>query len=298
MKILCLGNVAYDITIPMNGYPTENKKYRLNDRIECGGGQASNCAYLLAKWGMNVSFAGVIGNDYYGEKIKKEFEDIGVDTTYLQVSDKFHTTTSTIIANIENGSRTILSYRSKDIKMNLTNLNFTPDVILLDGQEAEMANYILDKYPNAITIIDAGRTNPEIVELAKKVNYMVCSRDFAEEMTGITLNFDDPRTLMNLYTKMETIFPNNIVVTLEDKGCLYKDTTIKLMPSIKVTAVDSTGAGDIFHGAFTYGIANGLPFEEVLKLSNIAGGLSVKKIGGRYSIPSLDELEAVYNETE
>lgn len=298
MKILCLGNVAYDITIPMDGYPVENTKYRINERVECGGGQASNCAYLLAKWGMNVSFAGVVGNDYYGEKIKKEFEEIGVDTTYLQVSDKFHTTASTIIANIQNGTRTIISYRDKDIKMNLTKLNFVPDVIVIDGQEAEMANYILDKFPDAISIIDAGRTNPEIVELAKKVDYMVCSKEFAEEMSGIDINYDDPRTLMDVYTKMEKIFPNNIVVTLEEHGCMYKDKTIKLMPSIKVKAVDSTGAGDIFHGAFAYGIANGLPFEEVLKLSNIAGGLSVKKVGGRYSIPSLEELEAVYNETE
>lgn len=298
MKILCLGNVAYDITVPMDGYPIENKKYRINDRVECGGGQASNCAYLLAKWGMNVSFAGVVGNDYYGDRIRKEFEEIGVDTTYLQVSDKYHTTASTIIANRETGTRTILSYRDKDIKMNLTNINFTPDFIMIDGQDAEMANYILDKYPDAVSIIDAGRTNPEIVELAKKVTYMVCSREFAEEVTGITVNYDDPRTLMDLYTKLETIFSNKIVVTLEEHGCMYKDKVVKIMPSIKVKAVDSTGAGDIFHGAFTYGIANGLPFEEVLKLSNIAGGLSVKKVGGRYSIPSLEELEAVYNETE
>lgn len=298
MKILCLGNVAYDITLPMEDYPVENVKYRLTNRVECGGGQASNCAYLLAKWGMNVAFAGVVGNDYYGELIRKEFKDMRVDTTYLQVSNKFHTTTSTIIANTKNGSRTVLGYRSPDIKMDKVDINFEPDVILLDGQEPEMANYVLDKFPNAISVIDAGRTYDEIVELAKRVNYLVCSKDFAEEITGIDINYDDPITLIELYKAMETRFSNKIVVTLEDKGCLYKDDTIKLMPSIKVTAVDSTGAGDIFHGAFVYGIANGLPYEEVLKLSNIAGGLSVTKIGGRFSIPSLQELEAVYNETE
>ena len=55
--------------------------------------------------------------------------------------------------------------------MDKVDINFEPDVILLDGQEPEMANYVLDKFPNAISIIDAGRTYDEIVELAKRVNY-------------------------------------------------------------------------------------------------------------------------------
>ena len=84
MKILCLGNVAYDITLPMEDYPVENVKYRLTNRVECGGGQASNCAYLLAKWGMNVAFAGVVGNDYYGELIRKEFKDMDKLSTSIK----------------------------------------------------------------------------------------------------------------------------------------------------------------------------------------------------------------------
>ena len=93
------------------------------------------------------------------------------------------------------------------------------------------------------------------------------------------------------------MFSNTIVVTLEAKGCLYKmNGEIKIMPSIKVKPVDSTGAGDIFHGAFTFGIAKGYDFEKVLKLSNIAGAISVSRIGTRASIPTLEEMEAVYNE--
>ena len=66
------------------------------------------------------------------------------------------------------------------------------------------------------------------------------------------------------------------------------------MPGLKCNAVDTTGAGDIFHGAFTYGIANGFDMEKTVMISNIAAGLSVQKMGSRLSIPSLSEVLDYY----
>lgn len=299
MKILCLGHAAYDITVPLDEYPDENTKNRVDTRVECGGGPASNAAYLLGKWGMDVYFAGVVGNDEYGRIIKQEFESVNVNTEYLELSSKYRTTSSFIIANKSNGSRTILTYRSKEMKMSGLNLNFSPDVILIDGQEYDISKQVLSEYPNAISIIDAGRPTPKIIELSKMVNYLVCSKEFAEEVSGIAIDYNDNQTLIDLYSKMKQIFKNTIVVTLEKKGCLYEfDGQIKIMPSIKVKAVDSTGAGDIFHGAFTYGIVKQLAFEKILKISNVTGALSVTKIGGRNSVFSLKEMKEAYNEFE
>lgn len=299
MKILCLGHAAYDITVPLDEYPDENTKNRVDTRVECGGGPASNAAYLLGKWGMDVYFAGVVGNDEYGRIIKQEFESVNVNTEYLELSSKYRTTSSFIVANKSNGSRTILTYRSKEMKMSGLNLNFFPDVILIDGQEYDISKQVLSEYPNAISIIDAGRPTPEIIELSKMVNYLVCSKEFAEEVSGIAIDYNDNQTLIDLYSKMKQIFKNTIVVTLEKKGCLYEfDGQIKIMPSIKVKAVDSTGAGDIFHGAFTYGIVKQLAFEKILKISNVTGALSVTKIGGRNSVFSLKEMKEAYNEFE
>ena len=69
MKVVCVGHSTFDTTLPMKEYPTENIKYRLENHIECGGGPASNGAYLLAKWGMDTAIASVIGDDYYGDRI-------------------------------------------------------------------------------------------------------------------------------------------------------------------------------------------------------------------------------------
>lgn len=296
MKILCIGHAAYDITIPVEEFPKENTKNRVNNRVECGGGPASNAAYLLAKWGMDAYFAGVIGNDAYGNKIINELESVGVNTKFLEKNSNYQTTSSYIIANEQNGSRTIFTCRSENMKMRDINIDFEPDIILIDGQEIDVSKKMLNLYPNAISIIDAGRPKDEIIEISKLVNYLVCSKEFAETVSKIKIDYENVNTIVDVYTKLKKIFNNNIIITLEDKGCVYEDSgIIKVMPSIKVHALDSTGAGDIFHGAFTYGIAKKFGLEKTLKYANLAGAISVTRVGSRYSIPDLNEMENRYN---
>lgn len=290
MKILVIGHAAYDITVAVDKFPRENTKNRIDNRVECGGGPAANAAYLLAKWGLDVSFAGIVGNDDYGQKIKNELNSVGVNTDYLEFSSDYSTTNSFIVANRENGSRTIFTYRHKDMVMTPIDISFKPDIILCDGQEIAMTNRLLDLYPEAISIIDAGRPTQEIIELSKRVNYLVCSKEFAETVSNIQIGNNDD--IIKLYNCMKDKFNNEVIITLEDKGCLYSlNKQIKIMPSLKVRAVDTTGAGDIFHGAFTYGIAKNLPLELILKIANITGALSVTKIGSKYSIPTKEEVK-------
>ena len=290
MNIICVGHAAYDITLPVEDFPIENTKIRPNQKIECGGGPASNAAYLLGKWGMNPYFMGIVGNDFYGNKIKEEFENVGVNTKYLELNDDFETTASFIIANKKIGSRTIITHRSKDMHMKKVDVNIIPDVLLFDGEEYDMSISLLEKYPEAISIIDAGSAREEVIELAKKVDYIVSSKNFAEDVTGIKID-NDLKSLEELYIKLKEIFKGTIIVTLEDRGCIFeKNGRLNLMSSIKVKAVDTTAAGDIFHGAFTYGIAKKMDLEKVLKLATITAGLSVTRLGGRNSIFTFDEI--------
>ena len=293
MKILCLGHATYDVTLPLDEFPIENTKNRVQERIECGGGPASTAAYLLGCWGADVHFAGIVGNDYYGHKIKDEFKKVNVNTDYLELREGHDTTSSIVLANKANGSRTTFAYKPKKVEMKPFVLDFEPNVILIDGQEYERSLEVLEKYPDALTIIDAGRARPEVIHLCKLVKWVACSKDFAEEVTGIDVDYTNIATIKEIYQKLKNLFGNEIVITLEDKGCFYKDEIIK---SVRLKTIDSTGAGDIFHGALTYYLARGYDAYNALRLANYAGAISVSRIGTRNSIPTKEEMEAVYNE--
>ena len=292
MKILCIGHAAYDITIPVEGYPQENVKHRVNKKVECGGGPACNSAYLLKLWGLDTYFAGIVGNDVYGNKIKEELESIGVNTKYLEVKNDYNTTTAFIIANQKNGSRTTFGYRPDKVEMEDIDIDFIPDLILVDGHEYELSKKMFRKFPYAIKVVDAGRNNKEVLDLCKMADYVACSKDFAESVSNIKINYTYTNTIVEAINDLKDKFNNNIIITLEEKGCVYeKNGSTKIMPSIKVTPIDSTGAGDIFHGGLCYGLAKKYDYETCLKIANIAGALSVEEIGGRYSIPTLKKVE-------
>lgn len=296
MKAICIGQAAYDITLPIDHFPIENKKTRSQDKIECSGGSACNCAYLLAKWGIDTYFAGVVGDDYYGNKIEQELKSIGINTKYLEKSKESETTSSYILNNTTNGSRTIVTHRPHEMRLELQDIDEKFDVILLDGYEKEFASKVISANPNAIKIIDAGSLKEATIELSKMADYVVCSKDFAEDYTRRKVDFNDLTSLVVIYNILKKDFQGKIVITLEDKGCFVYDDGYKLMPTLKRKALDTTGAGDIFHGAFTYGVANGFDMIKTLKYANIAGALSVTRIGGQYSIPTLSEVERKYNE--
>ena len=297
MKILCIGHSSWDMTVPVDDYPIENTKYRFSEKYSAGGGPASNAAYLLGKWGIETVIATTIGSDDFGTKIKKEFQDIKVNTEYIETNYEKETSFSFILINKKNGSRTVFNVATEHHALKKLNYDFTPDIIFTDGHDYGATQNAISKYQNAISVIDAGRITPELLELCKYIKYIVCSKGFAETVTGMKFDFNNPQSLVNIYTKLQNKYPNsNLTITLEEHGCLYTSgNEIKIMPGLKLTPVDTTGAGDIFHGAFTYGLANGFDMDKIVTFANIAAGLSVTKMGSRLSIPSLSEVMDYYN---
>ena len=296
MKVLCIGHSSWDITVPVDDYPTENVKYRFNEKYAAGGGPAGNAAYLLGKWGIDTVIATSIGSDDYGTKIKKEFQSVNVNTDYVETSYEKDTSFSFILVNKKNGSRTVFNVTSEHLPLKKLTYEFTPDIILTDGHDYATSQNAISKYPHAISVIDAGRPVQEVIELCKYIKYIVCSKEFAETVTGLKMDFNNPQTLVNVYTKLQNKYPNsNIVITLESHGALYQvNNQIKIMPGLKCNVVDTTGAGDAFHGAFVYGLANNFDMEKVITLANIAAGLSVQKMGSRLAIPALSDVLDYY----
>ena len=288
--MVCVGHSTFDTTLPMDFYPTENLKYRINKHIECGGGPASNGAYLLAKWGMNTTMMSAVGDDYYGSQIIHEFEKVNVDTQYIEVHSGYMTPSSYIIANMSNGSRTIITSKKDPIRKLDHSGNIEADLILVDGEHPETAKRVLEANPNAISVLDAGRLTDDTKMLGKLVTYVVCSKTFAEEFADRKIDVNNQESLIYCYEKLKDYFQNTIVITLEENGSFTMLDQYTIIPSIKVKALDSTGAGDIFHGAFTYFIGNGYSLKDAIHYASITGGISVTRIGSRYSIPELEEV--------
>lgn len=291
MKVFCIGHAVYDITLPVDSYPNENTKKRITDRMECAGGSSSNAAVLLSRWGERSYFLGTVGNDLYGKRIKKDFMSNNVDTRYLYVNKNVKTSISHIITALDKGTRTIITYVDKELKSNLKFVRTKPDVIFLDGNEYELSMRVINRYKKAIKIIDAGKYTEDMVKLCHKANYVVCSKNFAEDYAKSKIDPSDIKTVLKVYKELEKDFKGKVVITLEALGSFAKvDDEYKLIPSISVPVVDSTGAGDIYHGAFAYFISHKYSLKDTMRLSNITGGLSVTKLGSRNSIPTLEEV--------
>lgn len=290
-KVVCVGHSTYDITLPVKEFPTENIKHRIERHVECGGGPASNGAYLLAKWGMKTSIVSIVGNDYYGKLIRDDFKKIGANIKYLELKKDHQTSSSYIIANMSNGTRTVLTSKKSPIRKLEQDVTVNADIILIDGEHPETALKVLLDNENAISVIDAGRLNKDTKMLGKMVTYLVCSKDFAEEFAKEKIDYKNKSTIITCYEKLKAYFKTNVIITLESHGSFTEiDGKYKQIPSVKVKAVDSTGAGDIFHGAFTYFIGNNYPLEEAIHYASIAGAISVTRIGSRFSIPTLKEV--------
>ena len=288
MKVLCIGHVTYDVMINMNDYPIENTKNRAKSVTVCGGGQVSNASYLLGKWGINTHILGLVGNDDYGKVIKKELESVNVNTRYLEMNG--NSTVSYIIVNSKNGSRTILTYHNDDLLLHDIEEDINPDIILMDGYEYEMSLKIIKKYPKAIKVLDAEKNNERVLNLCKLVDYVICSKPFLEKFSNIIISGEESIKKALVYANK---YFKNIIVTLEEDGCAYNG---KIISTIKVKPVDSTGAGDIFHGSFVYGLSKGWDIEKILLFANISASLSVTKLGSRNSVFDIEKVCEVANE--
>lgn len=290
-KILCVGHSACDITYLMKEYPIENKKYKVNETKIMGGGPTGNASYLLGKYKEKVSYITTLGNDPYGQLIVAELNSMNIDLKNSLIQNDYHTPCSMIITNTSNGSRTILNHRNKNIIPENYNINYikNPEFILFDGHEIELARLALKEFKNSVTVLDAGSYKNETVELASKVDYLICSEDFASGYAKVEkLTLDNYK---EVFSHLEKLNNKTIIITLGEKGCLYKkNNDLYIHPAFNTKAVDTTGAGDIFHGAFVYALSNNFDFIKTIKFSSACASLSVEKIGGRESIPELNDI--------
>ena len=107
MRVLCIGSSVLETTCSINEPIKENQIVRITEKNECGGGHAGNIAYLLGKWGVETYIASVLGADDAANKIKKEYENIGVRCDYIETTYDRKTAQDIVILNTTSKNKTI-----------------------------------------------------------------------------------------------------------------------------------------------------------------------------------------------
>lgn len=294
MKVLCIGRISYDISLPLNEYPVEGGKYKEISKVEGVSGGAGTASLLLGKWGVETYAIGVVGNDIFGNRIKREYETLGIFTKFLEVNYEKDTIINYVINNETNGSRTIISSSTIDVKLTKNSYEIeNPEGLFLDGTEYEASSNALIRYKEAHSLIAATDNNKETIDLCNRVKTIVCPIEFAESVTGIKVDPNNPQSYVTIFQAMKDRFKNQtIIITLGIKGVLYNvDYDVRIMPPISVKSKDSTGVGDIFRAALLYGIISNKKPETCIRLANITAGLSTANVGIKNSVYKLEEVE-------
>jgi len=290
IDVLCVGQASYDLIFSVSHHPGADEKIVADGLLSCGGGPAANAAVCVSKLGLSSAFAGYLEHDIYGIKHFQELNDSGVNTQLIIRGDA-PTPLSAILVTPD-GKRCLINYRGDTQALAADALDFSDvqaKVILFDGHEplislplAEKARQ--DKIP---TILDAGSVHEGTLALMNKVDYLVCSEKFASQHAG---------NVHQALSQLAELAPV-VVITLGEKGLIWQRGHEQgSVPAYPVTPIDTTGAGDAFHGAFAAGLALGLDWQTLLRYASAAGALCSMKMGARLGLPSREEHALLFNQ--
>jgi len=286
VDVLCVGHASYDLVFAVDHHPTADEKAFAHHFIGCGGGPAANAAVAVARLGFKSAFAGYLGNDYFGQRNLEEFQEAAVNTDFIVRGDS-PTPVSTIWVKPD-GNRALVNYRRSTRPLAASQLDFShchPNVILFDGHEPDVSAELIKRIEGRKipTVLDAGSVHSGTLQLLEHIDYTVASQKFSHEFTGE----DDPEPAA---VKLSHYCPS-VVITLGEQGLVWKNRHGSgSLPAFSVDAVDTTGAGDAFHGAFAAGLAAGKPWRKLLAYAAAAGALCCTKHGARPAIPSAKEV--------
>lgn len=302
MNIAIIGNIVYDMTV-FGEKIKVNLKNNYNNATYNTGGPASTAASVVAKYGSNVDFYGQVGRDVYGNYTYETMKSERINMDHVNRSNNIMTPFGFIAVDEATGERSIFSVRDpKDTKIENIEYKKGYDIILTDGKYAKDTLKLMKENPSAISIIDAGRINEKVISVCEEVKYIICSEEFANGVTGLKIN-DDYENNKKAFNKLKERFPNawGITITIGAKGYICEENNgVVIKPAYEsgMKTIDTNGAGDIFHGAFTYALANNYEYLDALEFANITASLSTTKKGGRKSVPELEDVKKVMKQKQ
>jgi sugar/nucleoside kinase (ribokinase family) len=288
-EVIGFGENAVDWVCSVSTFPPHDSKVKMDSMSRMGGGTIATACSLLARWGLRTRYVGRVGEDEAGDFALKSLAEEALDLA-IEVVTGASSHFSVIIVDQATGKRTIiwdrdprLAYRADELPLRKL---LQTRVLLLDTCDSKASLEVL-RHPGAartFTVLDIDRVTTETEALLSLVRVALPNLSFVKEFTGSS----DWR---NGLRKMGEICPGLVGVTLGEEGsALLWEDQIYEFSGFPVEVVDSTSAGDVFHGAFIFAILNEWSLARCMRFANAAGALTCCRLGARASIPALEEV--------
>jgi len=301
-KILILGGINMDETIRVVAMPKVGETINGHDLTFSPGGKGANQAFAAAKLGAKVKMLGAVGCDTFGEAICKNLSSVGIDLSDLYRDEKEPTGTALITVD-DRGNNSIivaqganLRYRPEminDALFNDVSMVIMPLEVPMDAIEI----FIKRAYELGKTVIVNPAPAPEgsIAHLYPMISWLTPNETELEKMSG--MNCDSLDSIVAAAEKLLNAGVKNLLITAGSRGSVWvsKEKAV-LFPTRTVKAVDTTAAGDTFHGGFCTKLAEGASVEEAIFFGNFAASIGVTRPGAQASVPSREEVEAILSE--
>ena len=289
-SVLCVGITVLDNMFAIERFPAEPTKVFARDFQQVGGGPASNAAATVARLGGRAIFWGRVGDDAIGRRLIDEMADFGIDVETTRLVSGRRSGVSAVAVD-ELGERLIIAFADRELD---TDPSWLPgslpdvDVVLCDVRWPAASEKVMRAARDSgrTVVLDADLTNDDAVErLIGLADHAVFSAPALRRLTGLN---DAVAGLRAAQDRTAGI----VSVTLGAKGFAWMDDgETRRISAFPVRALDTLGAGDVFHGAFALGLAEGMVTRDAARFAAAAAGLKCTRWGGRAAIPTRDELE-------
>jgi ribokinase len=288
---LGFGVCPIDYLCILKSYPQLDDKIEASESDVQGGGPVPTAMVTLSRLGKKAIFVGRAGNDPEGEFVKNQLEKEDVNTDFMIIDSQMKTPKAFIWVDKKTGKRTVVLNQPELKSTKPSELMFLDEVKIkflhLDARDIDINVYLAKwaKKTGAEVILDMGSLRGDFQKLLPMIDYLVVSKRFAYGYTEL----NDP---VKACRKLLTQDFKAVVITLGQKGAVAGEkNTVFQVPGYKVNVVDTTGAGDVFHGAFIYGLCEKWALEKIIPFSNACAALKCTKLGGRAGIPTLEEVK-------
>jgi sulfofructose kinase len=295
LDVVGLGYCSYDILAIVPEMPRFDTAWgvHLAELAYDGGGPVGTALATLSRLGAEAGYVGTLGDDREGRWLQELFVREGVDVSRLRMSPEVRTNTCLLLIEQATGRRAILCYPGVEPD------SLVPDdtdratiqsakVLHLDGQFLPAAIQAAGwaQAAGVKVCFDGNHPRPGLDQLLPLVDWLIVAETFPQAYTGEASAERAAQLLLSLG-------PELLVTTHGQRGCeSWVGTEHIRMPSFSVRAVDTTGAGDAFHGAFIYAMLQGWDLERSATFANAVAAINCRTLGGRRGLPTLAEVES------